>query len=218
MTDPAPDLLTQLLRDQSERWRRGQPLVVEGYLQRHPALARDEDSVLDLISNEIYLRCSLGQTPSLDEYRRRFPLLAAQIEIQFQLHQAVAQGDSLQPDADELPILPTAEAYRRAFATVRPQMTVNQLLLLQRHYYSPGRTTTARRLAEAVGFHDWPGCILQYALLARKVSEALDMTLDGDRLSALATCVHEPALDQGERRLVMRPQVAQALELLGWVW
>src|SRR5262245_35856595 len=129
MTEPVSNLLDQLLRDQSERWRRGQPVAVEVYLHRSPALAGDEESTLDLISNEIYLRCSLGQKPTVDEYRRRFPLLAAQIEIQFQLHQAVAQGDALPPDADELPILPTAEAYRRAFAAVRAQMTVNQLLL-----------------------------------------------------------------------------------------
>src|SRR5947208_6033243 len=94
MTDPIRDLLDRLLRDQSERWNRGQPVAVEVYLVRNPILAEDEESLLDLISNEIYLRCSLGQKPNPDEYRRRFPRLASQIEIQFQLHEAVARYES----------------------------------------------------------------------------------------------------------------------------
>ncbi len=58
MSNSADDLLVRVLLDQSERWRRGQPLYVEAYLQRHPALSEDTEKVLDLISNEIYLRKS----------------------------------------------------------------------------------------------------------------------------------------------------------------
>src|SRR4051794_11096865 len=69
--------------------------------------------------------------------------------------------------------IPTAEEYRKAFAAVRHQMTVSQLLLLQRHYAAPGRATTARRLAEAVGFQDWRGVNLQYGTLAKRACDAL---------------------------------------------
>jgi steroid delta-isomerase-like uncharacterized protein len=113
---------------------------------------------------------------------------------------------------------PTAEEYRKAFAAVRDQMTVNQLLLLQRHYYAPGRTTTARRLAAAVQFQDWRGVNLQYGGLSKKVCEALNVEIDCDALFVLATFVRDPGIDEGECQLVMRVQVARALELLGWVW
>jgi hypothetical protein len=113
---------------------------------------------------------------------------------------------------------PTAEEYRQAFAAMKDQMTVNQLLLLQRHYDAPGRTTTARRLATAVQFQDWRGVNLQYGGLSKKVCDALGVEMDGDALFVLATFVHDPDIDEGECQLVMRVQVARALELLGWVW
>jgi hypothetical protein len=112
----------------------------------------------------------------------------------------------------------TAEEYRQALADVRDQMAVSQLLLLQRHYYAPGRTTTARRLANAVQFQDWRGVNLQYGGLAKKVCDALHVEIDGDALLVLATFVRDPGIDDGECQLVMRLQVARALELLGWVW
>jgi hypothetical protein len=114
--------------------------------------------------------------------------------------------------------IPTAEEYREALTAVRDRMAVGQLLLLQRHYTAPGRTTTARRLAEAVGFQDWRGVNLQYGMLAKWVCDALGLAVDGDSLFALATFARDPGIDQGECRLVMRAQVARALEQLGWVW
>jgi hypothetical protein len=114
--------------------------------------------------------------------------------------------------------VPTAEEFRHALAAVSDQMTVNQLLLLQRHYRAPGRAITARQLAEAVGFRDWRGVNLQYGTLAKRVCDALGVTIDGDNLFVLATFVRDPGIDDGECQLVMRVQVARALELLGWVW
>ncbi len=114
--------------------------------------------------------------------------------------------------------IPTAEEYQEALAAMRDQMTVRQLLLLQRHYAAPGRTTTARRLAEAVGFQDWRGVNLQYGTLAKRVCDALGVAVDGDSMFALATFTRDPGIDQGECQLVMRVQVARALEQLGWVW
>ena len=87
MNDVAPDLLVRLLIDQSERWNRGQSPAIESYLDQYPALRVDE-TILDLISNEIYIRCSRNDIPSLAEYRDRFPLLADHIELQLQLHQS----------------------------------------------------------------------------------------------------------------------------------
>ena len=117
MSNAASDLLTRLLLDQSNRWRRGQPLAVEGYLEQHPSLNDDPEQVLDLISNEIYLRSTRKEEPRLDEYRRRFPHLADQIALQFELHQAVgsALGSNGPPrspaavDMETPPVIPSYE-------------------------------------------------------------------------------------------------------------
>jgi WD40 repeat protein len=108
MSDSAPDLLLRLLRDQSERWRRGQPITVEALLKQHPQLNENEEAILDLISNEIFLRSRRGDRFDLDEYRRRFPRLAMQIELQFQLHRAVGPSMPL-IGAEALPSLPGYE-------------------------------------------------------------------------------------------------------------
>src|SRR5947209_6720560 len=57
----ALELLAVLRVDQKERWQRGLYVRVEDYLQRQPALATDEELVLDLIQSEILLREERGE-------------------------------------------------------------------------------------------------------------------------------------------------------------
>src|SRR5262249_52756972 len=80
------------LDDQSRRWQRGERVLVEAYLEQHPALREDSDHVLDLIYHEILLRERLQETLHLDEYLRRFPQLAPQIKAQFRCHEALRSG------------------------------------------------------------------------------------------------------------------------------
>ena len=70
-----------LLDDQLSRWQRGERVVVEDYLTRHPHL--DASTVLDLITNEVLVRQQSGETPLLQEYLHRFPHLAAELRVQF---------------------------------------------------------------------------------------------------------------------------------------
>jgi len=102
MTDPrvpqaVPPLLS-LMADQRERWARGDRVLVETYLEQHPALQTDAEAVLDLIYNEIFLREGLGDRPERDEYLRRFPHLAGPIAMQFDVHQAIHTGAGPEPD------------------------------------------------------------------------------------------------------------------------
>jgi hypothetical protein len=113
---------------------------------------------------------------------------------------------------------PTADEYRAAFGTCRDEMTLNHLLLLQRHYHSPGRTATARELADKIGYSDWRGVNLQYGLLAKRLCEVLGVEIDGESVYILATFRREAGVKDGELQFVMRPQLAEALEALGWVW
>jgi hypothetical protein len=100
-----------LIEDHRERWRRGERLPVEAYLEEfHPA-GVDDAQLLDLIYNEVVLREEDGETPPLDEYVKRFPLHEEALRAQFELHQLLAGSGSfavtlsgLSLDAAEAPL------------------------------------------------------------------------------------------------------------------
>lgn len=113
---------------------------------------------------------------------------------------------------------PSAEEYVKGFEAIRETITVNQLLLLQRHYNSPGRTTTATKLAQSVGYATHNGFNSQYGKLASRLGEAMQLEVLPDRVQLLTIIAHDPAVENNECQFVMRPQVAAALERMGWVW
>ena len=78
-----------LRADQEARWQAGERVPAEAYLAMHPALPLDLEKALELVYGEFLLRESLGQTPTLDEYLRRFPQYASRLKQQVQLHQAL---------------------------------------------------------------------------------------------------------------------------------
>jgi serine/threonine protein kinase len=72
----AAEQVVAILRvDQSERWRTGERVPVEEYLDRFPAVATG-DHALDLMFGECLAREELGESPSLAEYVGRFPQYA----------------------------------------------------------------------------------------------------------------------------------------------
>jgi WD40 repeat protein/tRNA A-37 threonylcarbamoyl transferase component Bud32 len=86
------ELLQLLLGKQRQDWERGERVPVEQYLERARAAGEswlDEDGVLDLLYNEIVLREEHGDHPNIDEYRRRFPEYADQLEWQFAVHEGL---------------------------------------------------------------------------------------------------------------------------------
>jgi eukaryotic-like serine/threonine-protein kinase len=84
--------LSLLLEDQRRRWRLGQRPLVESYLTQQPALRDDADRLLDLIYQEVLLRQQAGEAPSLDEYLQRFPDLASQLRVQFEIEPVFHAG------------------------------------------------------------------------------------------------------------------------------
>src|SRR5262245_35950598 len=66
-------LLSHLREDQGERGRRGDRLTVEHSLAQHPELAQDAALIVDLVEAEVRLRLEAAETPTLEEYVRRFP-------------------------------------------------------------------------------------------------------------------------------------------------
>jgi hypothetical protein len=86
-----PDQLLAVLRvDQAERFRLGQWVRAETYLQACPAVAHDPERAVDLIFAEFLLREEQGERSALEEYLQRFPQHAAELKLQLELHQAMA--------------------------------------------------------------------------------------------------------------------------------
>ena len=114
--------------------------------------------------------------------------------------------------------LPSVAEYVTAFRAIEPKITAKQRELLRLHHASPARVISATRLAEAVGFESYNAVNLQYGLLARAVARELAIELgDFVEVGILVEFV-DPGFAANEHWLwVLRPNVAQALEDLGWV-
>ncbi len=116
-------LLGWMLKRQCLAWRRGDATLVETYLAQHPEVRSNNQAVLDLIYNEMVLREEAGKAPSLGEYLRRFPELATELGLQFELDQAieriparesanrltVASGGTSAPARTSIPSIPGYE-------------------------------------------------------------------------------------------------------------
>ncbi len=87
--------------DQRLRFRRDTQRPVEFYVEQHPSLSADPESLLDLIFNEVILRGQRGEQPRLEDYLERFPQLAAQIQLQFEMEK-VLQANGLLPSTPGL--------------------------------------------------------------------------------------------------------------------
>src|SRR5262245_1813091 len=69
----AEEALAVLRYDQCQRWRAGERVPAERYLQTYSILKTNADHAFVLIYGEFLLRQELGEAPTLDEYLQRFP-------------------------------------------------------------------------------------------------------------------------------------------------
>ncbi len=79
--DEQEALVTRLAEEMTLAWSRGQHLVAETFLDRHPSLWHAPAAVLDLVYEEICLRQEYHEPVSRSELTRRFPAWRAQIEV-----------------------------------------------------------------------------------------------------------------------------------------
>jgi eukaryotic-like serine/threonine-protein kinase len=93
--------LSLLLKHQRRAWRGGDRALVETYLAQQPTVRSNIQAVLDLIYNEIVLREEAGESPPLVEYLVRFPELAAEIRLLFDVEQAI-DGEPAARSANDL--------------------------------------------------------------------------------------------------------------------
>jgi tetratricopeptide (TPR) repeat protein len=92
----------ELRFDQARRWGQGERVLVEAYLDDEPSLRADAEAVLELLYHEVVLREHAGDAPEADEYCRRFPDLATQIGVQFEVHRAIEQVSAAGPSTLQL--------------------------------------------------------------------------------------------------------------------
>lgn len=107
---------------------------------------------------------------------------------------------------------PPADRYVAAFCVVS-NITDQHIQMLRVHYHAPERTVTAKQLAELVGYSSYLVVNAQYGRLARLVGEQLDYNPDPQRLGTLVRFDKR----HDEWHWLMRTEVAEALERLGWV-
>jgi tetratricopeptide (TPR) repeat protein len=85
-----PDQVLAVVRvDQAERFRLGQSVLVETYLNTFAPLRENREQAVDLIFAEYLLREEAGEHPAPGEYLRRFPQYANELKLQLELHQAI---------------------------------------------------------------------------------------------------------------------------------
>lgn len=111
---------------------------------------------------------------------------------------------------------PTVAEYKEALQAIRWNMRGRQPKLLPLHYHAPDRTVTATTLADAVGYKGWQGANLQYGILAGWVCDYLCLDLPY-YVAVFASFGSELGRAHWELSWIMIPQLAQALEELGWV-
>jgi hypothetical protein len=111
--------------------------------------------------------------------------------------------------------VPSVSDYVAAFKEIEGQMTDKQFQMLREHYKSFCYITTATDLAIKVEYNGAGGAKLQYGKLGSMVSNALGL----GSLAVITLALMGPPDDFAVKEWlwVMRANVAQALEQLGWV-
>jgi 5-methylcytosine-specific restriction protein A len=115
------------------------------------------------------------------------------------------------PGRNQVPA-PSSQQYMAALRRIGI-LTDRQIQMLRIHYYAPDRTITATEMARSMGHEHYSFANSQYGRLGRLVGEQLDYNPMQERLGTLVTFDKR----RGEWHWLMRPEVAQALESLGWV-
>ena len=129
----------------AEQWQRGDRVSVEAVLARFPHLADDDNAVLDLIYNEVVLREAAGEKPALADYVGRFPRLADQLRLQFEVDQALTRlpeydaairayaqdrGDQLSEDHDRVKFATRGEGATTEVEAVLPADVIGLYVLV----------------------------------------------------------------------------------------
>lgn len=107
---------------------------------------------------------------------------------------------------------PEFQQYVAAFQAI-DNLKDNHLQILQIHYQAHEKTITAKQLAQAMGYSHHTTANMMYGRLARLVGEKLGYNPEPEKLGTLVTFEKR----KGEWHWILRSEVSQALEALGWI-
>jgi hypothetical protein len=116
---------------------------------------------------------------------------------------------------NQLPPVPTTAQYVQALTVIEDQITQTQRELLAAHWSSPRRISTATKLAQAVGLKSYRAVNLLYGRLGKLLRQEMGYKLPGHTESYTISWFSQPS--GSDCRFHMHPQMASALEQLGWV-
>ena len=114
-----PDAVVDVLRlDQQERWRRGDEVPAEWYLDQFPQVAADPDGAFVLVYGEVLARTERGERPALTDFVLRFPQFAEFLSLQWEVHDALENAKHSStltfegpPPAPTAPVGPAVPGY-----------------------------------------------------------------------------------------------------------
>jgi len=87
--------LSQILCvDQRERWMRDERPETEYYINIYRSSQPSSEYAVDILYNEFLVRREIGEAPTVDEYRDRFPELVEQLQVQVNLRDALGTAIS----------------------------------------------------------------------------------------------------------------------------
>ena len=113
--------------------------------------------------------------------------------------------------------VPTADAFRAAFLALEPRMTPTRRRLLEIHYRALHHQCTMTQISDAMGWRDYQSGNSHYGRLAQLVAQEVGFRPRHD-LHLISLCTFIRPQEPGDHYLItLRPQVAEALEALGWV-
>ncbi len=111
-------------------------------------------------------------------------------------------------------LIPSAERFAQALQTI--EVSDVQRRMLVAHSRAPGRTVTMPELARASGIRSYSTANMQYGKLAGSLAEALDYDFEGKVQMGLLASFNNDKSPRDPWRLTLRPELAEALEKLGW--
>lgn len=107
---------------------------------------------------------------------------------------------------------PSPREYVTAFQEIGP-LTAAQMRMLRIHYHAPESRITATQLASELGYGHYAFANRLYGALSRLMGEKLGYRPDPVYMGTMVLFEKR----SGKWHWIMRPEVAEALEALGWV-
>lgn len=114
-----------------------------------------------------------------------------------------------------IPKTPSAEKYREALLALESRMTETRRKLLSVHYQFPDRRATMTQISNEMGWAKHSAGNLHYGALAKLIGDEVGFHFGTVDLNSI--CEFNEDKEPAEHWvLTLRPEVAEAIESLGW--